>query len=99
MNNLINEFNKIFLWPKKLSDKDIITKWLSLKFDFDIQYSEKQVNAWAPSSSLEPDGLEDWKKKWAKVVPIVALQGDNVVGFTEFETNGHIDCFFVHHAV
>ena len=44
MNNLINEFNKIFRWPKKLSDKDIITKWLSLKFDFDIQYSEKQVN-------------------------------------------------------
>ena len=61
-------------------------------------YSEKQVNAWAPSSSLEPDGLEDWKKKWAKVVPIVALQGENVVGFTEFETSGHIDCFFVHHA-
>ena len=61
-------------------------------------YSEKQLNAWAPSSSLEPDGLEYWKKKWVKVVPIVALQGDNVVGFTEFETNGHIDCFFVHHA-
>ena len=44
MNNLINEFNKIIRWPKKLSDKDIIIKWLSMKFDFNIQYSEKQVN-------------------------------------------------------
>ena len=32
------------------------------------------------------------------VVPMVALQGDTVVGFAEFETSGHIDCFFVHHA-
>ena len=57
-------------------------------------YSIEQINAWAPSSSLDLDG---WKKKWDKLVPIVALSDDVIVGFTEFEPNGHIDCFYVHH--
>ena len=57
-------------------------------------YSSEQINAWAPSSSLELDG---WKKKWAKLVPIVALAENTIVGFAEFELNGHIDCFYVHH--
>ncbi len=57
-------------------------------------YSEKQVDAWAPISSLE---LDDWKSKWVTLVPIVALKGDEVVGFTEFEPTGHIDGFYVHH--
>ena len=57
-------------------------------------YSEEQVNAWAPSSSLE---LKKWKEKWEKIVPIVALSNNQIVGFTEFEPNGHIDCFYVHH--
>jgi putative acetyltransferase len=38
-------------------------------------YTEEQVNAWAPSTSVK----------------------DKVVGFAEFESNGHIDCFYVHH--
>ncbi len=29
--------------------------------------------------------------------PIVATINDQVVGFAEFEDNGHIDCFYVHH--
>jgi len=45
MNNLMNEFNKVIRWPKKLSDKEIIIKWLSMKFNFDKKYSEKQINA------------------------------------------------------
>ena len=57
-------------------------------------YSEDQVNAWAPASSLELNG---WKKKWESIRPIVALIDNKVVGFTEFESNGHIDCFYVHH--
>ena len=57
-------------------------------------YSEEQINAWAPSSSLEKTG---WKKKWEKIVPIVAQIDNKVVGFVEFEPNGHIDCFYVHH--
>lgn len=57
-------------------------------------YSEEQVNAWAPSSSLE---LTSWKKKWGTIPPLVALMDNKIVGFTEFEPNGHIDCFYVHH--
>ncbi len=57
-------------------------------------YSEEQVNAWAPTSSLE---LTGWKKKWEKITPLVALMNNKIVGFTEFEPNGHIDCFYVHH--
>ena len=57
-------------------------------------YSKKQLDAWAPSSYLE---LEGWQKKWTKLSPIVASLKDEVVGFAEFEPNGHIDCFYVHH--
>lgn len=57
-------------------------------------YSEDQVNAWAPASSLE---LTGWKKKWESITPLVALIDNKIVGFTEFESNGHIDCFYVHH--
>lgn len=57
-------------------------------------YSEEQVNAWAPEICLELDG---WKKKWKKLSPIVATIGDQIAGFAEFEDNGHIDCFYVHH--
>jgi putative acetyltransferase len=56
-------------------------------------YSEEQINAWAPSSSLEITG---WKEKWEKIIPFVAEIGNKVVGFVEFESNGHIDCFYVH---
>ena len=57
-------------------------------------YSIEQVNAWAPSSSLE---LVGWERKWDKLPPIVAVLDDVIVGFSEFEPNGHIDCFYVHH--
>ena len=57
-------------------------------------YSKAQVEARAPTSSLE---LDSWKKKWELLPPIVAVLGPKIVGFTELEFNGHIDCFFVHH--
>lgn len=57
-------------------------------------YSDEQINAWAPSSSLE---LTGWKKKWETIMPLVALIENKIVGFIEFELNGHIDCFYVHH--
>ncbi|STX81498.1 N-acetyltransferase GCN5 [Legionella busanensis] len=57
-------------------------------------YSEEQVNAWAPSFSLE---LTGWQKKWETIKPLVALINNKIVGFAEFEPDGHIDCFYVHH--
>lgn len=57
-------------------------------------YSPEQVNAWAPISSLETEG---WIKKWQKVPPIIAFLDHQIVGFAEFEENGHVDCFYCHH--
>lgn len=57
-------------------------------------YTQKQIDAWAPESFLE---LEHWLNKWAKKPPIVACINGKVLGFAEFENTGYIDCFYVHH--
>lgn len=57
-------------------------------------YSPEQLHVWAPISSLETDG---WMRKWQKLIPIVAVIDNKVVGFAELESNGHIDCFYCHH--
>ena len=44
MNKLINELEGIVRWPKKPSDKQYVIEWLSKKFKFQKQYSEKDVN-------------------------------------------------------
>lgn len=57
-------------------------------------YTKEQVDEWAPASSLETEG---WAKKFSRTKPIVAVVEDEIVGFAELESNGHIDCFFCHH--
>ena len=57
-------------------------------------YSKIQLDAWAPEVSLEG---ENWLKKFEKTSPLVAVSEDTIVGFAEFESNGHIDCFYCHH--
>ena len=44
MEKLINEFGEIVRWPKKLSDKEMVVKYLSTKFDYDKKDTEKEVN-------------------------------------------------------
>ncbi len=58
-------------------------------------YTEEQVNVWAPYDSVKD--YSGWQEKLAKIQPFVATINDIVVGFAEFEPNGHIDCFYVHH--
>lgn len=57
-------------------------------------YTPEQINAWAPKSSLE---TERWMKKWENLSPIIATRDNIIVGFAEFEDNGHIDCFYCHY--
>ena len=57
-------------------------------------YTEEQVKAWAPETSLESS---EWAKKFQKTKPLVAVINEIIVGFVEFEPNGHIDCFYCHH--
>ena len=45
MEKLINEFDEIVRWPKKPSDKDLVIKHLSTKFEYDEKYTEKEVNS------------------------------------------------------
>lgn len=56
-------------------------------------YTAEQINAWAPYRN----NYEKWREKLERTRPLVAVIGSKIVGFAEFETNGHIDCFFVHH--
>lgn len=57
-------------------------------------YSKEQLNVWAPEASLQP---ERWLDRFQRTKPFVATVNEKVVGFAEFERNGHIDCFYCHH--
>lgn len=56
-------------------------------------YTLEQLDAWAPTV---PD-VSFWKARLKKYRVYVAEEDKCVVGFTELDTTGHIDCFFVHH--
>jgi len=58
-------------------------------------YSEEQVNVWAPYKSLKD--YSRWQKKLKNTKPFVGVINKTIVGFAEFELNGEIDCFYVHH--
>lgn len=57
-------------------------------------YNQQQVDVWAPETSKE---IARWLKKFERTNPFVAIINNKVVGFAEFEPNGHIDCFYCHH--
>ena len=56
-------------------------------------YTREQIDAWAPSV---PD-VSFWKERAKNYRVYVAEEDNRIVGFTELEASGHIDCFFVHH--
>lgn len=56
-------------------------------------YTAEQLEAWAPrvyESSV-------WEERFRDRQVYVAEDQSQVVGFAEFESTGHIDCFYVHH--
>ena len=56
-------------------------------------YTREQIDAWAPA--VPDDSF--WKERFKKYHVYVAEEDERVVGFTELNSTGHIDCFFVHH--
>ena len=44
MNDLIDKTHGIIRWPKKREEKQAIIEWLSLKFNYQKKYSEKEIN-------------------------------------------------------
>ncbi len=57
-------------------------------------YTEEEVNAWAPEI-LDP---VRWAARYRTRITFVAEENATVAGFAELEPNGHIDCFYCHHA-
>lgn len=57
-------------------------------------YTEEQVNAWAPKV---PDEAR-WAAAFETHTTLVAEADGLILGFTDFEPDGHIDHFFCHHA-
>lgn len=56
-------------------------------------YSEAQVNAWAPDDLAE----HVWKTRFQSIKPFVAEVDNTVVGYSDLQPDGLIDHFFVHH--
>ena len=54
-------------------------------------YSQVQVEAWAPDS---PDP-ERWKERIAGIAPCVASIDGRIVGYADVQADGYIDHFFV----
>lgn len=56
-------------------------------------YTREQLDAWAPAV---PDA-SFWNERFKRYRVYVAEEDACIVGFTELDSTGHIDCFFVHH--
>lgn len=56
-------------------------------------YTLAQIEAWAPSQW----DLSQWRNRLIKTNPFVAEENNQLVGFAELESNGHIDCFYCAH--
>lgn len=58
-------------------------------------YTGAQIDAWAPAPW--PDGF--WRERFQRYQVFIAERLSQLVGFAEFDPkDGHVDCFYVHHA-
>jgi len=74
--------------------KEIVKLFTNTIHKINIQnYTQKQIEVWAP---IKID-YEKWEKRFKKTNPYIIKKNNKIVGFFEFETNGHIGCFYVHH--
>ena len=56
-------------------------------------YSEKQIDAWAPKLP----SADEWQARMKGYSTVVADDAGTIAGFSELESDGHIDCFYCHH--
>jgi len=56
-----------------------------------VIYSEEQKSAWAPT----PIDYAAWEKRLEQTKPYVLLVNNEIAGFIELESDGHIDCAYV----
>ncbi|OZG75010.1 histone acetyltransferase [Hahella sp. CCB-MM4] len=55
-------------------------------------YDADQKEVWAPS----PPDYDHWIDRLSVKQPFMAIIDDQVAGFIELDTNGHIDCAYTH---
>ncbi|MCA9118738.1 MAG: GNAT family N-acetyltransferase [Planctomycetaceae bacterium] len=55
-------------------------------------YTPEQINAWAPL----PVDYQRWRVRLEQKRPFLYFDGENICGFIELESDGHIDCHYVH---
>jgi len=55
-------------------------------------YSQEQIEAWAPT----PIDIEHWRSRCELKRPFLCSHAGQTVGFLELDTDGHIDCHYVH---
>ena len=56
-------------------------------------YSSKQVTAWSPENIY----FRNWREICSNRFTYVAEENSQIIGFGELESNGHLDCFYVHY--
>jgi putative acetyltransferase len=55
-------------------------------------YSPEQIVAWSPDDIY----FRDWLTICSSNFTYVAWENEKILGFGELESNGHIDCFYIH---
>lgn len=55
-------------------------------------YTQEQVEAWAPANM----DIDVWMQRLSNRFTYVAEDGNQIIGFGELESTGHIDCFYCH---
>ena len=55
-------------------------------------YSPEQRAAWAP----DPPDMEHWRRRLSERIAFVAENGSEIVGFSTFEPDGHLDYIYAH---
>ena len=90
-----NPLCNILIRDFKISDSQkIIELYQNTVHKINIRdYTQKQINAWAP---LKPD--RDTVSKILKAdFTFVAELNNEIIGFSQLDFDGHIGCFYCHH--
>lgn len=84
----------MYIRAYKLSDtKEIMQLFYDTVHNINsYDYSLEQVQAWAP---LQMD-KQKWQERLSQRMAYVVEANEKILGFSELETNGHIDCFYCH---
>ena len=74
--------------------KEIVELFTNTIHKINIQnYTQEQIEVWAPNKI----DYQKWEKRFKKSKPYIAKHNNVIVGFFEFDKDGYIDCFYVHH--